>query len=109
MTLTSHPAALAASVAPPITSMFNASLAKSATMPSVLASAAPVADRTPATAAATKSDLRIYSSPSWCGPLRGQRCIRQSVGMPDPIAGQDRHEPRSPPFPVLHADILARA
>jgi hypothetical protein len=59
MTLTSHPAALAASVAPPITSMFNASLAKSATMPRVLASAAPLANRAQAKAAAAKNNLRM--------------------------------------------------
>ena len=51
ITLTSQPAAFAALVAPPITSMLSASLASSATMPSVFASAChSVSIATPSTA-----------------------------------------------------------
>jgi hypothetical protein len=82
MTLTFQPAALAASVAPPITSMFNASLARSATMPSVFALAFPPANKAQPIAAAAKSNLRIRSLHMNVRPLAEAALHSNSVSSP---------------------------
>ena len=69
------------------TSMFNASLASSATMPSVLASAAPPADNRQAMAAAARDSLRILFLPMMVRPLAG--AALHLVRAPDPKTDQD--------------------